>query len=73
MKNSKDDKEFYENYCIYMKEKYNFSPKAHFEDILLKNGANEKILEINRYISQALFKNEKLDFKKIIDILRKNS
>lgn len=72
MKNSKDNKEFYENYCMYMKEKYNFSPKAHFEDVLLKNGANEEILSINRYISQALFKNEKLDYKKIIDILKKN-
>ncbi|MCI6152413.1 MAG: BatD family protein [Fusobacterium perfoetens] len=72
MKNSKDDKEFYENYCIYMKEKYNFSPKAHFEDILLKNGANEEILEINRYISKSLFKNEKLDYNKIINVLRKN-
>ncbi|WP_051532690.1 BatD family protein [Fusobacterium perfoetens] len=72
MKNSKDDKEFYENYCAYMKEKYNFSPKAHFEDILLKNGANEEILEINRYISKSLFKNEKLDYNKIINVLRKN-
>ncbi len=33
MKNSKDDKSFYEIYCEFMKERYNFSPKAQLEDV----------------------------------------
>lgn len=71
MKNAKDDKNFYEIYCEFMKERYNFSPKAQFEDILIKNGGSDEILEINRYIQEKLFKNEKIDYSKIINILKK--
>ena len=71
MKNAKDDKSFYEIYCEFMKEKYNFSPKAQFEDILIKNGGSDEALEINRYIQKKLFKNEKIDYSKIINILKK--
>ena len=71
MKNSKDDKSFYEIYCEFMKEKYNFSPKAQFEDILIKNGSSDEVLEINRYIQEKLFKNEKIDYSKVINILKK--
>lgn len=71
MKNAKDDKSFYEIYCEFMKERYNFSPKAQFEDILIKNGGSDEILKINRYIQEKLFKNEKIDHSKVINILKK--
>ena len=71
MKNSKDDKSFYEIYCEFMKLKYNFSPKAQLEDVLIKNGGSDEILEINRYIQEKLFKNEKIDYSKVINILKK--
>lgn len=71
MKNSKDDKSFYEIYCEFMKERYNFSPKAQFEDVLIKNGGSDEVLEINRYIQEKLFKNEKIDYSKVTNILKK--
>lgn len=71
MKNAKDDKSFYEIYCEFMKERYNFSPKAQFEDVLIKNGGSDEILEINRYIQEKLFKNEKIDYSKVTNILKK--
>ena len=71
MKNAKDDKSFYEIYCEFMKERYNFSPKAQFEDVLIKNGGSDEVLEINRYIQEKLFKNEKIDYSKVINILKK--
>lgn len=71
MKNAKDNKSFYEIYCEFMKERYNFSPKAQFEDVLIKNGGSDEVLEINRYIQEKLFKNEKIDYSKVINILKK--
>ncbi|MCF2612740.1 BatD family protein [Fusobacterium perfoetens] len=71
MKNAKDNKSFYEIYCEFMKERYNFSPKAQFEDILIKNGGSDEVLEINRCIQKKLFKNEKIDYLKVINILKK--
>lgn len=71
IKNAKDDKSFYEIYCEFMKERYNFSPKAQFEDVLIKNGGSDEVLEINRYIQEKLFKNEKIDYSKVINILKK--
>lgn len=71
MKNAKDDKNFYEIYCEFMKERYNFSPKAQLEDVLIKNGGSDEVLEINRYIQEKLFKNEKIDYSKVINILKK--
>lgn len=72
MKNAKDDKSFYEIYCEFMKEKYNFSPKAQFEDVLIKNDGSDEVLEINRHIQEKLFKNEKIDYSKVINILKKS-
>ena len=72
MKNAKDDKSFYEIYCEFMKERYNFSPKAQFEDVLIKNGGSDEVLEINRYIQEKLFKNEKIDYSKVLNILKKS-
>ena len=71
MKNAKDDKNFYKIYCEFMKERYNFSPKAQLEDILIKNGGSDEVLEINRYIQEKLFKNEKINYSKAINILKK--
>ena len=71
MKNAKDNKSFYEIYCEFMKERYNFSPKAQFEDVLIKNGGSDEVLEINRYIQEKLFKNEKIDYSKVTNFLKK--
>lgn len=71
MKKAQNDKNFYDIYCEFMKKRFNFSPKAQFEDILIKNGGSDEILEINRYIQEKLFKNEKIDYSKVINILKK--
>ena len=71
MKKVKDDKEFYNLYCELMKEKFDFSPKAHLEDKLLKSGANEKIIELNRDIEKKIYAFEPLDRNEILRTLKK--
>lgn len=71
MKKVKDDKEFYNLYCELMKEKFDFSPKAHLEDKLLKSGANEKIIELNRDIEKKIYGFEPLDRNEILRTLKK--
>ena len=44
MKRVKDDLEFYDLYCNLMKEVFNFSPKVHLEDRLVKSGASSVIV-----------------------------
>lgn len=71
MKRAKDDKEFYNLYCELMKEKFDFSPKAHLEDKLAKNGASEKIIELNRDIEKKIYALEPLDRNEILKTLKK--
>ena len=71
MKKTKDDKDFYNLYCELMKEKFDFSPKAHLEDKLVKNGASEKIIELNRDIEKKIYTFEPLDRNEILRILKK--
>lgn len=71
MKKAKDDKEFYNLYCELMKEKFDFSPKAHLEDKLVKNGASEKIIELNRDIEKKIYAFESLDRNEILKTLKK--
>ncbi|BBA51530.1 hypothetical protein FV113G1_18800 [Fusobacterium varium] len=71
MKKVRDDKEFYNLYCELMKEKFDFSPKAHLEDKLLKSGASEKIIELNRDIEKKIYAFEPLDRNEILRILKK--
>ena len=71
MKKAKDDKEFYNLYCDLMKEKFDFSPKAHLEDKLVKNGASEKIIELNRDIEKKIYALEPLDRNEILRTLKK--
>ena len=71
MKKAKDDKEFYNLYCELMKEKFDFSPKAHLEDKLVKNGASEKIIELNRDIEKKIYALESLDRNEILKTLKK--
>lgn len=71
MKRAKDDKEFYNLYCELMKEKFDFSPKAHLEDKLVKNGASEKIIELNRDIEKKIYALEPLDRNEILKTLKK--
>ena len=71
MKKVRDDKEFYNLYCELMKEKFDFSPKAHLEDKLLKSGASEKIIELNRDIEKKIYAFEPLDRNEILRTLKK--
>lgn len=71
MKKAKDDKEFYNLYCELMKEKFDFSPKAHLEDKLIKNGASEKIIELSRDIEKKIYAFESLDRNEILKTLKK--
>ncbi len=71
MKKIKDDKEFYNLYCELMKEKFDFSPKAHLEDKLIKSGASEKIIELNRDIEKKIYAFEPLDRNEILRTLKK--
>ncbi|MDU1912193.1 BatD family protein [Fusobacterium sp.] len=71
MKKAKDDKEFYNLYCELMKEKFDFSPKAHLEDKLVKSGASEKIIELNREIEKKIYAFEPLDRNEILRTLKK--
>ncbi|MDP0488247.1 MAG: BatD family protein [Fusobacterium sp. JB020] len=67
-----NNKDFYEQYCLYMKIRYNFSPKAQFEDILIKNGGNENLINLNRKIDKNMFENIEIDKKEAVSILKKN-
>lgn len=71
MKKAKDDKEFYNLYCELMKEKFDFSPKAHLEDKLLKSGASEKIIQLNRDMEKKVYTLEPLDKNEILKTLKK--
>lgn len=71
LKNAKDDKDFYNSYCELMKKRFDFSPKAHLEDRLIKNGASERIVQLNRDIERKIYELEKLNRGEIIKILRK--
>ena len=71
MKRAKDDLEFYELYCNLMKEVFNFSPKVHLEDRLVKSGASNAIVQLNRDIEDKIYNLEPLDRKEIIKILKK--
>lgn len=71
MKRAKDDLEFYDLYCNLMKEVFNFSPKVHLEDRLVKSGASNAIVQLNRDIEEKIYNLEPLDRKEIIKILKK--
>lgn len=71
MKRAKDDLEFYDLYCNLMKEVFNFSPKVHLEDRLVKSGASNAIVQLNRNIEEKIYNLEPLDRKEIIKILKK--
>jgi hypothetical protein len=68
---SRDDGEFYENYCAFMKEKFRYSPKVHLEDRLAKNGAGAEILTLNREIEESRALGKPLDRPRITKILKK--
>ena len=72
MKKAKDDKEFYNLYCELMKEKFDFSPKAHLEDKLVKNWSQmKKLIELNRDIEKKIYAFESLDRNEILKTLKK--
>ena len=71
LKSAKDDKEFYEAYCHFMKRKYNFSPKVHLEDRLVKLGFSNDFIELNRELESAYYNNIPIDRKDIIRRIKK--
>lgn len=71
MKRAKDDLEFYELYCNLMKQQFNFSPKVHLEDRLVKSGASNAIVQLNRDIEEKMYNLEPLNKNEIIKILKK--
>lgn len=71
LKNAKDDKEFFEAYCNFMKKRYNFSPKVHLEDKLTKLGLSKDFIEINRELESAYYNGTPIDRKNIISRLKK--
>lgn len=71
LKRAKDNKEFYEAYCNFMKRKYNFSPKVHLEDRLVKLGLSPEFIHINRELENAHYNGTAIDKKDIIKRLKK--
>lgn len=71
LKKAKDDKEFYEAYCNFMKRKYNFSPKVHLEDRLVKLGLSSEFIHINRELENAHYNGTAIDKKDILKRLKK--
>ncbi|MGF6907573.1 BatD family protein [Fusobacterium sp. PH5-44] len=71
LKNIKNDKEFYDLYCEIMKDKFDYTPKAHLEDRLIKNGASDEIVSINREIEESIYSGKPVDRNKIIKVLKK--
>lgn len=62
LKKSKTDREFYENYCIFMKDKYNFNPKAHSSDRIVDSALRDIHLEVEG----CRFNSTSIDRKKTI-------
>lgn len=71
LKSAKTDKEFYEAYCNFMKKNYNFSPKVHLEDRLVKLGLSKDFIEINREIETSYYNNSPINRKEIINRIKK--
>lgn len=71
MLNAKNNKDFYEAYCNFMKSKFKFSPKVHLEDRLIRLGFSEEFVKINQEIEEAYFSNLPIDKKEIIKRIKK--
>lgn len=71
LKSAKNDKEFYEAYCNFMKKNYNFSPKVHLEDRLVKLGLSKDFIEINRELETSYYNNSSINRKEIINRIKK--
>ena len=71
LKSAKNDKEFYEAYCNFMKKNYNFSPKVHLEDRLVKLGLSKNFIEINRELETSYYNNSPINRKEIINRIKK--
>ena len=71
MKKAKNDKEFYEGYCKFMKNKYNFSPKVHLEDRLVRLNLSKEIISINQELEKCYYNNIPINKKDILKRLKK--
>lgn len=70
LEHAKNNKEFYEAYCAFMKSKFNFSPKVHLEDRLVRLGLDEDIILINREIEENYYLGENLNKKELVKRLK---
>lgn len=71
MKKAKNNKEFYEGYCKFMKNKYNFSPKVHLEDRLVRLNLSKEIISINQELEKCYYNNIPINKKDILKRLKK--
>ncbi len=67
LRRSRNNEEFYENYCIFMKERYSFNPKTQSGERL----RSVELQKIHREIEEKRFRGEEIDRKKVIDELLK--
>ena len=54
-----------------MKKNYNFSPKVHLEDRLVKLGLSKDFIEINRELEISYYNNSPINRKEIINRIKK--
>ena len=71
MASAKDNKEFYDAYCNFMKAKFKFSPKVHLDDRLVRLGFTEEFININREIEDAYFSDLPIDRKNMVKRIKK--
>lgn len=68
LKRSRSSKEFYENYCIFMKSRYNFNPKTQSGEKLKERD----LQRVHREIEERRFRGEEIDKKKVVEELLKH-
>lgn len=71
LKNSKNINEFYERYCNFMKNNFNFSPKAHLDEKLKDLGFDDEFIALNDEISMAYYDKKELNYKEITNKMKK--
>jgi len=63
LRKSRTTEEFYENYCIFMRSRYDFNPKAHSGEKL----KDKTLQRIHREIEERRFRGEEIDRKRVVE------
>lgn len=71
LKKATNNKDFYGAYCELMKKEFNFNPKVHLEDKLVKLNVSQELIFINRELEDAYYNNKEIDRKNIIKRIKK--